>query len=69
MAKSAPLEGLAILLNARPQDLIDGSAASISTQAAVSLRGAQAVSIVESAILGSNGDLSGPPRKPKRQRL
>lgn len=69
MAKSAPLDGLAILLNARPEDLIDGSAASISTQAAVSLRGAQAVSIVESAILGSNGDLSRPPHKPKRQRL
>lgn len=69
MAKRAPLEGLAILLNARPSDLLGESAESLSTQHNLSRRGAQAISIVESAILGSEDTAPKPEPKAKKQRL
>lgn len=69
MAKRAPLEGLAILLNARPCDLLGDSTQSLATQASLTQRGAHATSIVESAILGSEGPAGAPPLKATRQRL
>lgn len=73
MAKRAPLEGLAILLNARPNDLLDGSKESLSTQKNLARRGAHATSIAEFAILGSAvgsaEQAGGPPPKATRHRL
>ena len=69
MAKRAPLKGLGILLNARPNDLLDGSKESLSTQKNLAGRGAHATSIVESAILGSEEPAGGLPPKATRHRL
>ena len=69
MAKRSPLDGLAILLNARPGDLLGGSEQSLNTQNNLSRRGARAISIVESALLGSDREVSTPPSKAPKQRL
>lgn len=69
MAKRAPLEGLAILLNARPNDFLDDSKESLSTQKNLARRGSHATSLVEAAILGSEEPAGGPPPKATRHRL
>lgn len=69
MAKRAPLDGLAILLSSRPQDLSSGDAASTAAQLAIARRGEQALSIVEEAVLRSHGSISpaaiSPSKKPR----
>ena len=69
MGKRVPLEGLAILLKARPDDILGGSRESRSTQANLAGRGGRAISIFEEAILGAEEQAVGLARKASRRRL
>lgn len=68
MAKRAPLEGLAQLLILRPDDLTGSTESAKQAAASLMARGAQAVSVVESAVLGAHS-APAPAAQPARKRL
>lgn len=67
MAKRSPLDGLAILLRARPEDLASGDKASAAAQRAIAKRGAQAHSIIDEAVLRAEGSVSTPANLPSKK--
>lgn len=67
MAKRSPLDGLAILLRARPEDLASGDKASAAAQRAIAKRGAQAHSIIDEAVLSAEGSVSTPANLPSKK--
>lgn len=73
MAKRAPLEGLATLLELRPGDLGGSTPEAKAAQESLMARGGRAVSLAENAALKGeltlSGEVSEPAPKPKRSRL
>lgn len=63
MAKKAPLAGLQALLSVRPEDVTGSEDAARQAAQALGKRGAKAVSVVERAILESDGAPSAPVKK------
>ena len=67
MAKRSPLDGLAILLRARPEDLSSGDKASAIAQLAIANRGAQAHSIIDEAVLSAASATATPARSASKK--